>query len=122
MSIEFSRPDQEDIAEAVAFTSGMWAVLVGATVAILWSSLGTLIIAEVFANTLLMSDTMAARAVFWSLQMPVIGVLSYLPLWVMGLFKGEPRAYTHLSLNVFGAVGVVTFVVSVVLGWGPMPV
>jgi len=122
MSIEFSRPDWEDIAEAAVFTSGMWAVLVGAMVAILWSALAVLVITELFADTPLVADTMGARAVFWSLQMPVIGVLSYLPLWVMGLFKGEQDAYTHLSLNVFGAIGVTTFVVNVLLGWGAMPV
>lgn len=121
MRIEFSRPDLEDIAEAAVFTSGLWAVLVGAMVAILWSALAVLVITELFADTPLVADTMAARAVFWSLQMPVIGVMSYLPLWVVGLFKGEPDAYTHLSVNVFGAVGVTTFIVTVVLGFGAMP-
>jgi hypothetical protein len=122
MTIEFSRPGWDDIGEAVAFLGRMWAILIVLALALIWSSLGTLIVHKVFADTVLMSDTVAARGVFWSLQMPFIAALSYVPLFVMGLFKGDAGAYTHMTATVFGLLGMTTFVVNVVLGWGPMPV
>jgi len=122
MTIEFSRPDWEDIAEVVVFLGRAWTILISLAVALIWTSLGTLIVHEVFADTVLMSDTVAARGVFWSLQIPFIAALSYVSVFVIGLFKRDPGAYTDMTAAVFGVLGMTTFVMNVLLGWGPMPV